>query len=108
MAVVSMTVTKLKPDVSLDETRKIWDESVMPALKGQKGFIGGFLLVSEEQDEGIAVAIWESKEEAEAITNSGLYQEQVKKFVAFITSMEGRKYYNVNSELVLLKEVEAI
>ena len=44
-------------------------------------------MVSEEQDEGIAVAIWESKEDAEAITKSGLYQEQVKKFLAFIKSM---------------------
>jgi len=108
MAVVSMTVTKLKPNISLEDARDIYDNSVIPALKGQKGFIGGWLMVSEEQDEGIAVAIWESKEDAEAITKSGLYQEQVKKFLAFIKSMEGRKYYNVNSELVLLKEVEAI
>ncbi len=103
MAVVSMTVSKLKPDISLEDARKIYDDSVIPALKGQKGFIGGWLMVSEDQDEGIAVAIWESKEDADAIQKSGLYQEQVKKFVAFIKSMEGRKYYNVNSEIVFLK-----
>lgn len=108
MAVVSMTVTKLKPDISIEDARKIWDESVMPAIKDEKGFIGGWLMVSEDQDEGIAVAIWESKEDAEVITKSGLYQEQVKKFVALIKSMEGRKYYNVNSEIVFLKELEAI
>ena len=108
MAVVSMTITKLKPDVSIEDARKIWDESVMPAIKDEKGFIGGWLMVSEDQDEGIAVAIWESKEDAETITKSGLYQEQVKKFVALIKSMEGRKYYNVNSEIVFLKELEAI
>jgi len=103
MAVVSMTVSKLKPDISLEDARKIYDDSVIPALKGQKGFIGGWLMVSEDQDEGIAVAIWESKEDADAIQKSGIYQEQVKKFVAFIKSMEGRKYYNVNSEIVFLK-----
>ncbi len=65
-------------------------------------------MVSEDQDEGIAVALWETKEDAVAFEKGGLYQEQVKKFVAFIKSMEGRKYYNVNSELVLLKELEAI
>jgi len=108
MTVVSMTVTKLKPDISIEDARKIWDESVMPAIKDEKGFIGGWLMVSEDQDEGIAVAIWESKEDAEAITKSGLYQEQVKKFVVLIKSMEGRKYYNVNSEIVFLKELEAI
>jgi len=103
MAVVSMTVSKLKPDASIEEARKIWDESVIPAIKDLKGFIGGFLLVSEEQDEGITVALWETKEDAEAMQKSGLYQEQVKKFAAFIKSMESRKYYNVNSEIVFLK-----
>ena len=108
MVVVSMTFSKLKSDVSVEEARKIWDESVTPALKDQKGIIGSFLLVSEDQEEAISVAIWESKEDAEAIQKSGLYQEQVKKFVKFIKSMEGRKVYNVNSEIVFLKEVEAV
>ena len=108
MVVVSMTVTKLKPDISLEDARKIYDDSVIPAIKGEKGFIGGWLMVSEDQDEGIAVGLWESKEVALEFEKSGLYQEQVKKFAAFIKSMEGRKYYNVNSEIVLLKEVEAV
>ena len=108
MAVVSMTITKLKPDVSIEDARKIYDESVIPAVKGQKGFIGGWLMVSEDRDEGIALALWETKEDAVEFEKGGLYQEQVKKFVAFIKSMEGRKYYDVNSEIVLPKEIEAI
>ena len=108
MAVVSMTITKLKPDISIEDARKIFDESVIPAVKGQKGFIGGWLMVSEDRDEGISLALWESKEDAENFEKGGLYQEQVKKFVAFIKSMEGRKYYDVNSEIVLLKEIEAV
>ena len=103
MVVVSMTVTKLKPDISLEDARKIYDDSVIPAIKGQKGFIGGWLMVSEDSDEGIAVGLWESKEVALEFDKSDLYQEQVKKFAAFIKSMVGRKYYNVNSEIVFLK-----
>ena len=108
MAVVSMTVTKLKDNISMEDARKIYDDSVIPAVKGQKGFVAGWLMVSEDQNEGIAVALWENKEDAVAFEKSGLYQEQVKKFVAFIKSMEGRKYYNVNSEIVFLKEIEAV
>jgi len=108
MAVVSMTITKLKPDISIDDAREVYNNSVIPAVKGEKGFIGGWLMVSEDNDEGIALAVWESKEDAVAFEKGGLYQEQVKKFVTFIKSMEGRKYYNVNSEIVLLKEIEAI
>ncbi len=103
-----MTVTKLKPDISIDDAREIYDNSVIPAIKDQKGLIGAWLMVSEDRDEGIAVALWESKEDAISFEKGGLYQEQVKKFVAFIKSMEGRKYYDVNSEIVLLKELEAV
>jgi len=108
MVVVSMTTAKLKPDISLVEVRKIWDESIYPAIKDQKGYLGGFLLVSEQKDEGVSVGLWESKEDSEAIQKSGLYQEQVKKFAAFIESMVGRKLYEVNSEIVFAKELEAI
>lgn len=108
MVVVSMTTSKLKPDIDLDEARKIWDESIMPAIKDQKGFIGGFLLASEQGDEGISLALWETKEDAEAIQKSGIYQEQVRKFAVFIESIVGRKFYEVNSEIVFVKEIEAV
>ncbi len=101
-----MTTTKIKSDVSLDEVRKLWDEGVYPAIKDQKGYLGGFLLVSEQKDEGISVGLWESKEDAEAIQKSGVYQEQIKKFAAFIESIVGRKFYNVNSEIVFTRELE--
>ena len=107
-AVASLTITKAKPDISIDEVRKVWDENVIPAIKSQKGFIGGFLLASEQRDEAISVALWESKDDGEAIQKSGLYQEQLKKFVAFIESVKDRKFYDVNSEIVFLKELEAI
>ena len=103
-----MTFTKLKENISVDEARKIWDDSVMPALKDQKGYIGGFLLVSENKDEGISFGLWESKKDAEAIQKSGLYKEQVKKFAAFMAPPTQRKFYNVNSEIVFVKEIEAI
>lgn len=108
MVVVSMTTTKVKSDVDLDEVRKVWDESVYPAIKDQKGYLGGFLLVSEQRDEGISFGFWETKEDSEAIQKSGLYQEQIKKFAAFIESIVGRKFYEVNSEIVIAKELEAI
>jgi hypothetical protein len=103
MPMVTMTTSKLKPDIPLDEVRKLWDESVYPAIKDQKGYLGGFLLVSEQRDEGISVGIWESKEDSEAIEKSGLYQEQVKKFLVYIESIVGRKFYDVNSNIVFVK-----
>jgi len=106
--VASLTITKAKPDISIDEVRKVWDENVIPAIKNQKGYIGGFLLASEKRDQAISVALWESKDDAVAIQKSGLYQEQLKKFMPFIESIEDRKFYDVNSEIVFLKELEAL
>jgi len=107
MAVCTLTWVKLKPDASVEEGRKIWDESVIPATKDEKGLISSFLLVSEQQDEAMSVALWESKEAAEAIQKSGLYQEQLKKFLSLIKSVEDRKFYDVNSEIVFMRELEA-
>jgi len=108
MVVVSMTISKLKSNISLNELRKIWDDSITPALMDQKGIIGSFLLVSEQRDEAISIGLWETKEDAEIIEKSGLYQEQIKKVLPFIESIIERKFYNVNSEIFFAKEVEAI
>ena len=103
MAFSRITFVKLKPDVSLEDTRKIFDESVFPAAKEQKGFIGGFLLVTEQRDEGAAVTLWESKDDALAAEQSTYYQDQVKKFAAFMAAPPETKHYDVNSEIVLNK-----
>lgn len=108
MAFASLTFTKVKPGVSPEEVRKVWDEGVTPILKKQKGFLGNFLLATEALDEGIAVSIWENKEDAEAIQSSGIYKDLVAKFSKFTAPPIERKIYMVNSELVFTKELEAI
>jgi heme-degrading monooxygenase HmoA len=108
MVYARLSFVKLKPEVSLDEVREIWDESVIPAAKDQNGFVGGLLLVSEEADEGIAISLWDSKEDADAGEKSGYYKKQVRKFAAFLAAPPDRKYYNVNSNLVVVKELEAV
>jgi len=106
--VASMTITKPKPNISLEETRKIWDESVTPVLKNQKGFVLGFSMITEERDESISFGLWESKNDAEAVQKSGFYKERLNKFLPFLESVVGRKFYIVNSEVVFVKELEAV
>ena len=108
MEVARLTFVKLKPDVSLEETRKIWDGNVIPSAKEQKGFIGGFLLVTEQRDEAVAVTLWESKDDILAGEQSSYFQDQVKKFAAFIAAPPDTKHYDVNSEIVFVKELEAV
>lgn len=103
VAFARLTFAKLKPDADLEEARKIWDESITPAAKAQKGFIGCFLLVTEEANDAIAVTLWDSKEDAAAGEQSGYYQDQVKKFGALLAAPPERKHYNVNSDIVFVK-----
>ncbi len=101
MPVASVTAAKLKSDASIDEARKVWDEDVIPAIKGEKGFMGGFLLVSEDKLDCIALVLYESRADAETVMKSGVYRKQVAKFVAFIDKIEDRKTFDVNSEITI-------
>ncbi len=103
MAFSRLSFVKLKPDVSMEDTRKIWEGSVIPAAKDQHGFIGGFLLVTEQRDEAVAVTLWESKDDALAGEQSSYYQDQIRKFVGFLAAPLETKYYDVNSEIIFLK-----
>ena len=107
MAFARITFVKLKPDVSLEDTRKIWDESVVPASKEQKGFIASCLLVTEKRDEALALTLWGSKEDALAGERSSYYRDQVKKFAVFLAAPPDRKFYDVNSEIVFKRDLEA-
>ena len=102
VAFARLTFAKLRPDADLQEARKVWDESIAPAAKSQKGFISCFLIVTEDANEGIAVTLWESKEDAVAGEESGYSQEQVNKFGAFLAAPPDRKHYIVNSEITLI------
>lgn len=104
MTVARLTFVKLKPGTSIEEARKIWDESVIPAAKAQKGFVGGFLLVSDDETEGIALVMWDSKEDADSGEKSGYYMEQVGKFAPMFAAPPERKIYDVNSKITLAKK----
>jgi len=101
MTVASVTVAKLKPNVSVDEARQVWDKNMIPSIKGEKGFMGGFLLISEDKKDAIALVLYATRTDAETVQKSGLYRKQVAKFAAFIESVSERKVYDVNSEITI-------
>ena len=64
----------------VDEVIKIWEESIIPAAKSQKGFCGAYLLTDRKAGKGMAITLWDSEEDAIANEKSGYYQEQLNKF----------------------------
>jgi heme-degrading monooxygenase HmoA len=87
---VQMSIDKL------DETVKIFKESVVPAAKAQKGHRGGYLLTDRETGRGVAITLWDSEDDANANEQSGYYQEQLGKFKDYFTAPPVREGYEVS------------
>ncbi len=90
-------LTKVQVNVDrLDETIKLFEESVIPAAKSQKGYRGAYLLTDRKTGKGFAIALWDSEQDAIANEQSGYYQEQVDKFKDFFTAPPVREGYEVS------------
>jgi heme-degrading monooxygenase HmoA len=70
----------------VDEVIKIFEDSVVPAAKAQKGYSGAYLLTDRKTGKGYALSLWNSEEDAVANEQSGYYKEQVGKFAPFMTA----------------------
>ncbi len=90
-----VTISQSKVE-SFDEMVKLYAESVVPAAKAQKGYLGVLLLTDRTTGKGISISIWESEEDCIANEKSGYYQEQVAKFIDFFTAWPVREGYEVS------------
>ena len=75
--------------------KKIFEESVVPAAKKQKGFQGVSLLVNLETGEGLAIGYWDSEEDCLASEKNLYYQQQVAKFIPFYIMQPIREGYEI-------------
>ncbi len=90
-----LTIVQVKID-KLDETIKIFEDSVVPAAKSQKGSRGAYLLTDRKTGKGISISLWDSEEDAIANEQSGYYQEQVGRFKDFFTAPPTQEGYEVS------------
>lgn len=79
----------------LDETRKTIEESVIPAVKLQKGYRSSYLLIDRKTGKCITIALWDSEDDAIADEHSGHYQERVDKGKHLFTAPPVREGYEV-------------
>lgn len=91
---VRLTTLHVKPE-SVEEGIVIYENSVIPADRAQKGFVSTYLLVVRPTGKGLAVAFWETEEDALANERSLYYQEQIIKFVHLLVTAPIREGYEV-------------
>ena len=89
-------VTRFQVNVDkLDETRKAFEEGVIPAVKLRKGYQSGYLLTDRKTGKCVSIAFWDSEEDAITDEQSGHYQERVDMGRHLFTVPPVRELYEV-------------
>ena len=89
-----VTHTQILPG-KMDEAIRIYQDSVVPAAKQQKGFRGISLLSDFGTGKGISIALWETEADMKAGEASGYYQQQLAKFKDLLGAPPVREQYEV-------------
>jgi len=79
----------------IDKFVKIYEESMVPAAKQQKGYCGAYLLVDRKTGKGVSITLWDCEEDALANEKSLYYQEQLVKAMNVLTKNPIREGYEV-------------
>ena len=79
----------------IDEVASLFEESVIPLCKTQKGYKGAYFLTDRKTGSSIPITLWESEEDMMATEQSRFFQEQVVKFLSFFKAPPIREAYEV-------------
>ena len=80
---------------SIDKASKLFEESVIPAFRTQKGYQGAYFLSDRRSGKSICMSLWDSEQDAVSNEQSHLYQEQLVKFMNLFTSDPYREGYEL-------------
>ena len=83
----------------IEHVLKLYNDSIIPAVKSQKGFKGAYLLTNRNTGKAISCTLWDSEEDAVANEESGYYQEQINKIKDFLTAPPDREGYEVSVQV---------
>jgi hypothetical protein len=78
----------------IEESVRLFDDSVVPAARQEEGFLGVLLLVRDD-GRALAIDLCDTLENLRANERSGFYQAQIAKFAEKITGHPTREVYDV-------------
>ena len=91
--VARVTHVRVKPE-DIDESVRLFDQSVIPAATQEEGFMGALLLVRPDGT-ALAIDLADNIDNAHANERSGFYQSQITKFAGKIVDRPSREFYEV-------------
>jgi heme-degrading monooxygenase HmoA len=95
--VARVTLAEIDPvRQSPQQAITVFEDSIVPALREQDGYVGCYVLLSDE-GKVLVLTFWESDEKARASRVSGFYQAQIEKLSDFVffRSSPGREGYDI-------------
>ena len=87
--------------VQLDKAEQaiaLFRDSVVPANRQQKGFIGIRLFVDRQTGKGVVVSRWQSEADVLASEANGFFQEQNARVILFLTAPPTREIFEIAVE----------
>jgi len=91
--VARVTHVQVRPE-DVDESVRLFDESVVPAAEQERGFMGAMLLVRPD-GHALALDLCDTVENLRENERNGFYQTQIAKFADRITGSPSREVYEV-------------
>lgn len=92
------TTTVTAPIDKIAEVTRVYEQTILPALKPVAGFQGAYLCIDPSNGEGFSLTFWASEKDALAYERSGLYTQLVEKLRPFFTTQPTLKSYQVTAE----------
>jgi hypothetical protein len=80
--------------VPLDDAVQMFEDTVLPDLRQQPGFLGLYALTTEHGN-AMLVTFWETSEQAATDAATGWYQHVLGEFATIFRSPPGREQYEV-------------
>jgi quinol monooxygenase YgiN len=87
----------IKPG-SMDEAIKIFQDSVIPAAKQQKGFTSVNLGTDRSANKAVIIGFWETEADMLASESNGFFQEQMTKLGVTFAAPPVRTVYELNAQ----------
>jgi heme-degrading monooxygenase HmoA len=82
--------------LNVAEAGRIYQRSVIPAAKEERGFRGALFLTDQHTGEGVSISLWESEDDMRASEASGFYHRKLDELDALLISAPVRKHYEVS------------
>jgi len=77
------------------QAAKLFEESVIPVCKGQKGYTGSLFLCDEKTSTCLPITLWETEEDMVRTEENRVFQEQLVKFMGLFAEPPIKESYEV-------------